>query len=73
MSKEIVSVRNLVTRRVGKMERSVVESLISRGKPFEIVPDGTKDFLPLEDLVSKKRTKPRPQKELNDEKEEVEA
>lgn len=73
MSSEKVTVRNLVTRKVGKMSRALAESLISRGKPFEIVPEGTKSFVPLKELTNKKRPKPKPPVEDTDEKDEVEA
>lgn len=48
MSNEYVTVRNLITRRVGKVRRLIAE----RSPNLEIVPDGTKSFRPLTDIVS---------------------
>lgn len=50
MSNEIVTVRNLVTRKVGQVRRRIAEHDVL-GKNLEIVPDGTKSFVSLDDLV----------------------
>lgn len=75
MNNDIVTVRNLVTRKVGKMRRTIAEHPIL-GKAFETVPDGTKSFVDLRELVDKK-AKPKPPTqetpEETDEKDEVEA
>lgn len=76
MNNETVTVRNLVTRKVGKVRRSIAEHPIF-GSAFEIVPDGTKSYVDLDELVAKKRPKPKPPvqetPEETDEKDEVEA
>lgn len=48
MSNEYVTVRNLLTKRVGKVRRRIAE----KSPVLEIVPDGTKNFVPIDDLVS---------------------
>lgn len=48
MSNEYVTVRNLLTKRVGKVRRRIAE----KSPVLEIVPAGTKNFVPLSDLVS---------------------
>lgn len=48
MSNEYVTVRNLLTKRVGKVRRRIAE----KSPVLEIVPAGTKNFVPLTDLVS---------------------
>lgn len=76
MNNETVTVRNLVTRKVGKLRRSIAEHPIF-GRAFEIVPEGTKSFVKLEELTGKRKMKPRPPvqetPEDTDEKDEVEA
>lgn len=49
MSNEYVTVRNLVTRKVGQVRRRIAEHAIF-GKVLEIVPDGTKSFVSLDEL-----------------------
>lgn len=75
MNNDIVTVRNLVTRKVGKMRRTIAEHPVL-GKAFEIVPEGTKSFVDLSELVDR-RKKPKPPvqetPEDTDEKDEVEA
>ena len=46
---EYVTVRNTLTRRVGKVRRRVAENAVL-GKFLEIVPDETKDFLDLSSI-----------------------
>lgn len=76
MNNEIVTVRNLVTRKVGKVRRSIAEHPIF-GRAFEIVDDSAKSYVDLDELVAKKRPKPKPPvqetPEETDEKDEVEA
>lgn len=75
MNTEMVTVRNRKTRKVGKMLRIHAEHPLL-GKGYEIVPDGTKTFVELDELVDKKRSsKPKSQEtpEQTDEKDEVEA
>lgn len=49
MSNEYVTVRNLLTRRVGKVRRRIAE----KSEVLEIVPDGTKNFVPIDELAPK--------------------
>ena len=76
MNNEIVTVRNLVTRKVGKLRRSIAEHPVL-GKAFEIVDDSAKSYVDLDELVAKKRPKPKPPVQETpketDEKDEVEA
>lgn len=48
MSNEYVTVRNLITRRVGQVRRLIAE----KSPNLEIVPDGTKSFTPLTHIVA---------------------
>lgn len=70
MSNEYVTVRNLVTRKVGQVRRRVAEHAI-HGKVLEIVPEGTKSFVPLADLVKERPPravrvkKPKPETEID--------
>lgn len=48
MSNEYVTVRNLKTKRVGRVRRRIAE----KSPVLEIVPEGTKSFVPLTHLVS---------------------
>lgn len=50
MSNEYVPVRNLVTRQVGKVRRRIAEHDIF-GKNLEIVPEGTKSYVSLDELI----------------------
>lgn len=76
MNNEIVTVRNLVTRKVGTLRRSIAEHPVF-GRAFEIVDDDAKSYVDLDELVEKKRPKPKPPvqeaPEETDEKDEVEA
>lgn len=68
MSNEIVTVRNLITGKVGKVRKRIAEHAIF-GLHLEVVPDGTKSRIPLTEIVEKKASqKPRPPKP-SDEKE----
>lgn len=53
MEKDLVTVRNLVTRKVGKMRRSLAEHP-HFGEQFEIVPDDTKQFKTWEEVTGVK-------------------
>lgn len=76
MNNETVTVLNLVTRKVGKLRRSIAEHPIF-GRAFEIVDDSAKSYVDLDELVAKKRSEPKPpvqeSPEETDEKDEVEA
>lgn len=50
MSNEYVTVRNLVTRKVGQVRRRIAEHAIF-GKNLEIVPEGTKSYVSLDELI----------------------
>lgn len=50
MSNEIVTVRNLVTRKVGQVRRRIADHSIF-GKNLEIVPEGTKSHVSLDELI----------------------
>lgn len=50
MSNEYVTVRNKVTRKVGQVRRRIAEHAIF-GKVLEIVPEGTKSHVSLDELI----------------------
>lgn len=56
MSNDYVTVKNLETRKVGQVRRRIAEHPIL-GKHLEIVPEGTKSFVSLPELVTKKSKK----------------
>lgn len=49
MNDEIVTVRNKATRRTGKVRRLIAEHPVF-GEFLDVVPDGSKDFVPLDEL-----------------------
>lgn len=51
MSNEYVTVRNKVTRKVGQVRRRIAEHAIF-GKNLEIVPEGTKSYISLDELIN---------------------
>lgn len=57
MSNEYVTVRNLVTRKVGQVRRRIAEHAIF-GKVLEIVPDGTKSHVSLDELIRGRNFEP---------------
>lgn len=50
MSNEYVTVRNKVTRKVGRLRRRIAEHDYF-GRNLEIVPDGTKSHVGLDELI----------------------
>lgn len=74
MKQELVTVRNLVTGKVGKVRRRIAEHPVF-GDNLEIVDATAKDQIPLTELVDKKRKTSKPQEEseplpVEEEKEE---
>lgn len=50
MSNEYVTIRNRVTRKVGQVRRRIADHPIF-GKNLEIVPEGSKSYVSLDELV----------------------
>ena len=59
---EIVTARNVITRKVGQYKRRLVDHPVL-GKFLEEVPFGTKSFVPLVDLVREHVALPDPEED----------